>query len=330
MPACAGDSGDSGDGGAASSEASSAGTETEDVDADQVLEDATDATLASSKFGIEAAASFRSEPGEQTLELTAEGSVDYDATVADVRFGLDQQGQTQSIEILADGETAWVSSQGGAAPTFPGGATYVAGDAATLADASSFTPESLLGVVFVLRAGDEAEAGDPEEVDGVEASTYSFTVPYDEAVEAAGDGAEAFQSALSLTGAAAQADLVVEVAVGPDDVVRRLDLTIEGGDVPVGGGYELSLSDVGADVEAPEPPAEDDVATGPEAEADLRAAAQLSTSSSPRTGDGHGCQASGRTGRDISAGRVADAGVNDGGLSRQAAVGAAQSRWWQG
>lgn len=240
-------------------------SETESEDADAALEAATDATLASERFGIEYAASLQF--GEQTLDLTAEGSVDYGATVADVRLGVEQQGQTQSVEILADGETAWVASQGESAPTLPGGATYVSGPAATLAEASTFTPEGILGVVLVLRSGDAAEVGDTEEVDGVEATTYSFTVPYEEAVAAAGPDAQAFQTALSLTGAAAQADLVVEVAVGSDDVVRTLDLTIEGGDVPVGGSYDLTLSEVGAEVEPPAAPAEDDVATGPEAEA---------------------------------------------------------------
>lgn len=268
---CSGGDDESGDdpGTDASSSASEAGsddaTDDAEVDPDQALEDATDATLASTRFGIEYAASL--EFGEQTLELTAEGSVDYDATVADVRLGVEQQGQSQQVEILADGETAWVSSQGGAAPAFPGGATYVSGDAATLAGASSFTPEGLLGVVLVLRAGDDAEAGATEEVDGVEATTYSFTVPYDEAVAAAGADAQAFQTALNLTGAAAQADLQVEVAVGPDDVVRTLDLTIDGGDVPVGGSYDLTLSEVTAEVSAPEAPPADEVATGPEADA---------------------------------------------------------------
>ena len=240
-------------------------SEEEGEDADAALEAATDATLASERFGIEYAASLQF--GEQTLDLTAEGSVDYGATVADVRLGVEQQGQTQSVEILADGETAWVSSQGATAPPVPGGATYVSGPAATLAEASTFTPEGILGVVLVLRSGDAAEVGDTEEVDGVEATTYSFTVPYEDAVAAAGPDAQAFQTALSLTGAAAQADLVVEVAVGSDDVVRTLDLTIEGGDVPVGGSYDLTLSEVGAEVEPPAAPAEDDVATGPEAEA---------------------------------------------------------------
>lgn len=270
-----GDDSGGGDAGGETTEASSdtpspeTPSETEDEtgseDADAALEAATDATLASERFGIEYAASL--EFGEQTLDLTAEGSVDYGATIADVRLGVEQQGQSQAIEILADGETAWVASQGASAPQLPGGATYVSGPATTLAEATTFTPEGILGVVLVLRSGDDAEVGDTEEVDGVEATTYSFTVPYEDAVAAAGPDAQAFQTALSLTGAAAQADLVVEVAVGDDDVVRTLDLTIDGGDVPVGGSYDLTLSEVGAEVAPPEAPAEDDVATGPEAQA---------------------------------------------------------------
>ncbi len=235
----------------------------DDRDADQALEDAVDATLANQQFGVAFEAQLQIQ--EQQLGLTAEGSVDYDATIADVRLGVEQGGETQEVEILADGTTAWVAVAGSQAPPIPGGATYVSGDAATLGASESFRPQDLIGVVIVLRAGDDAEAGEPEEVDGVEARTWSFTVPYEDAVAAAGDDAAAFQSALSLTGGATAADLLVEAAVGPDDVVRRLTISIDGGDLPVGGTYDLELSDVGEDVEAPEAP--DDVATGPEAEA---------------------------------------------------------------
>jgi len=155
-------------------------------------------------------------------------------------------------------------------PPFPDGATYVEGDADLLAQGDSFSPTGLLGVVLVLHGGAAAdpEAGEVEEVDGVETRAYSFTVPYDEAVDAIEpEQQEAFTSALSLTGEAEQADLDVEVAIGTDDdVVRRLSLDIEA-DVPVDGGYEVEVGDVGSEVEAPEAPDEDEVATGPEAEA---------------------------------------------------------------
>lgn len=237
----------------------------DDRGADQALEDAVDATLANRAFTIAFEAQL--EIQDQQLGLTAEGSVDYDATIADVRLGVEQSGQSQDVEILADGGTAWVAVAGDQAPEVPDGATYVSGDASALAESASFSPEDLIGVAIVLRAGDDAEAGEPEEVDGVEAATWSFTVPYEDAVAAAGEDAEAFQSALSLTGGATASDLLVEAAVGPDDVVRRLTISIDGGDLPVGGTYDLELSDVGQPVEPPEAPADDDIATGPEAEA---------------------------------------------------------------
>lgn len=241
------------------------GAEADERSAAEVLDDAVDATLGIERTSVELLAML--DIDGQQLELGAEGRVDYEAVVADVTFSTEQQGTTQSLQIIADGETAWVSGEGAAVAAFPEGFTYLSGPADELGAASSFDPIDLVGVVLALRGAEEVEGGDTEEVDGVESRVYTTTVPYVDAVEGAGDDAEAFQSALSLTGDADVADLEIEVAVGPDDVVRRLELDIEAGDVPVGGSYTLTLTGVGEDVDVPEAPPADEVATGPEAEA---------------------------------------------------------------
>jgi hypothetical protein len=241
------------------------GGDGDDRSAGEVLDAAADETLATTRFSVAFTAAL--EIAGQQLELTADGRVDYDATVADMTLTVDQDGQSQEVGILADGETAWVSTEGDAGVELPDGATYVAGDAASLAEADTFRPEDLLGVVLVLRSGDDAEAGDTEEVGGVETRQYSWTVVYEDAVEAAGEDGETFSKALSLTGNATDSDLDVDVWVGPDDVVRRLEIDIDGKGDPIGGSYDLDLADVGDEVEAPDAPAEDEVATGPEADA---------------------------------------------------------------
>lgn len=241
------------------------GGEADERSGTEVLDDAVDATLAVERTSLQLLAML--DIGGQQLELAAEGQLDYEAVVADVTLTTEQEGTTQALQILADGETAWLGGEGAAAAAFPEGFGYVAGSAEELGSSDSFRPIDLVGVVLALRGAEDVQGGDTEEVDGVETRVYTTTVPYVDAVEAAGDDAEAFQSALSLTGDADVADLEIEVAIGPDDVVRRLDLDIEAGDLPVDGTYALTLTGVGEEVDAPEEPPADQVATGPEAEA---------------------------------------------------------------
>lgn len=257
LTACSGGGENSGD--------AAPGGDAEERSGAEVLDAAVDATLGTRAFAVTSSAALNIDGQDISLDVT--GRVDYDAVVADFAFSADQEGQLQSIAILADGETAWVSAEGGAVPAFPDGATYLAGAAADLAEASTFQPAGILGVLFALRAAEDTEPGETEEIDGVETRSYTTTVSYPDAVEAAGAEAESFQSALSLTGQAEQADLDLEVWVGPDDVVRRFELEVDAGDVPVDGSYSIEVSDVGGDIEAPEPPAEDEVSSGPEAEA---------------------------------------------------------------
>ncbi len=235
------------------------GGETDDRPSERVLDDAVDASLASRRFTVDLEARLDIEGRE--LGLTAEGRVDYDAVVADLSLGVEQQQGTTVAQILSDGERVWVSLEGDQAPDFPGGARYVQGDADQLATATTFAPESLLGVLHVLRGAEDVEQGDGEDVDGVEARVFTYTVSYLDAVDAAGDDADAFEAAFNLTGDATGADLDIEVAVGPDDVVRRFALEIVGGELEVSGTYDLTLEAVGDDVAAPDAPPRRQVAS---------------------------------------------------------------------
>lgn len=239
--------------------AACSGEEPDDRPAETVLEDAADTSLSTRRFVVDLATQLDID-GRQ-LGLTAVGRVDYDAVVADLSLGVEQEAGATLAVIMADGDRVWVSLEGDEAPAFPGGARYVQGDSADLAAATTFDPESLLGVLHVLRGAEDVEQRDDEEIDGVESRVFVYTISYLDAVEAAGDDADAFESAFNLTGDATAADLDIEVAIGPDDVVRRFALEIVGGDLPIAGTYDLALSAVGEDVSAPDAPSEEEVAS---------------------------------------------------------------------
>ncbi|WP_139979620.1 hypothetical protein [Nocardioides litoris] len=232
----------------------------------EVLEAAADATVATRRFTI--ASSAELEIATQELRFSTDGRIDYDVPVSETTIAVDQDGATQEVTILSDGESLWVAAEGTGVPAFPDGATYLEGDATQLAEDETFTPEDLLGVVYVTRSGAEATEEGTEEVDGVETRRYAWTTTYAEAETAAGEDAEAFRTAFALTGEGARSDLAVEAWVGPDDVVRRLAIDVQAPPgIQLDGTYDLELSDVGEEVAPPAAPADDEVARGPEAEA---------------------------------------------------------------
>ncbi len=251
---------------ASESASGSASAPPDGAEAAGILQDAVDATVAARVFSIEGDLDL--EIAGQQLELRTLGSVDYDATVADLLLAIGQGGQTSEAEVKADGETLWVRAEGEGIPPFPGGATWLQGQASRLTESTTFTPDGLVGAVLVLRGAAEAEVLGTEELDGVEVTRYATTFTYDDAVAGVeGEEAQVLGSAFSLTGAASSIDLEVEVAVGDDGVLRELDLEIAESDVPAAGGYEITLTDVGGEITPPEAPDPADVATGPRAEA---------------------------------------------------------------
>ncbi|GAA1915173.1 hypothetical protein GCM10009737_15730 [Nocardioides lentus] len=233
----------------------------------EILDAAVDATMEASRLRIASRAVL--QVGGQGFSLSTTGSVDRDSGVADLRLGAGADGERSQVTVLSDGTDAWAAVEGAPGVTLPEGADWVRGPASALLDAPGFRSESLLGALLALRAAEDVEEYDAESHDGVTTRVFSTTVGYDEATSAAGADAVAFTTALALTGPAAQSDLEIEVAVGPDDVVRTYDLSIES-DADVSGGYDVDLTGVDRDVTTPAPPDPEDVATGPEAERALR------------------------------------------------------------
>ncbi len=231
-------------------------------DLDQALADAADATIAATSFTIDSEAQL--DIAGQQLALGVIGSVDYEAYQASLELMVDQDGTASNQEIRSDGETLWVRVESDAI-TIPDGKTWVEGDAARLEDATTFDPDGVLGVLYALRAAEGTEAGDTEEIDGVEATQYTTEIDYTAAVAAAGSDADAFEAALSLDSPEAIA-LLVDVWVGEDGLVRRFELEVDAGTTPLGGSYRIELSEIGEEVGEVEVPPATDTLTGPQAD----------------------------------------------------------------
>ena len=242
---------------------------TSDSDPSQALQDAVSATVELQAFTIDSDLDL--EIGGQDLAIGVEGSVDYGTPIADIELVVSQGGVASNARVLADGESLWVSIEGAQAPSFPEGATWLQGDAARLNGSSSFTPDGVLGAVLVLRGAQDVEEAGTDELDGVTVTRYTSTFAYEDASAAvSGDEAEAetLRSSFALTGDAAALELQVEAAVGEDGVLREVHVeVVEEDGVPASGGYDLELTDVGGEIALPERPDEEDVASGPDAEA---------------------------------------------------------------
>ena len=228
-----------------------------------VVRDSVDATLAAEAFSADGELALTI--GGQDLSVAVDGSVDYADVVSDVTLRVQQaredgQAGTTTIDVRSDGTHVWLRQQQLA------GQRWVQGDADRLSGSSTFEPSGLVGAVIVLRGAEDVTEGEPTEVDGVAARTFTTTIAYTDAVDAAGDDADALESSFNLTGQATSADLDVEVAVGEDGVVRDLTFEVDAGDLPVSGGYELRLRDVGDAVEPPAAPPAGQTVTGPRAE----------------------------------------------------------------
>ena len=240
-------------------------TETDDRTPAEVLHAAVDATLEAQAFDIDSAADL--SIGSDDLSLGAEGAVDYENLVSDVAISLEQGSKGGELEVRADGERLWLRTGGTMVPAVPGGKTWVEGRADLLAETETFNPEGLVGVVLALLAAEDVEEGDSGERDGVTAREFTTTVSYRDAVEAAGDRAQAFRTSLNLTGQADTSELEIVAWVGDDDVIRDFDLDIQAGSgIPVDGTYAVEISDVGGEVDPPETPDAAEVLTGPSAD----------------------------------------------------------------
>lgn len=258
-----------------------------DTEAVDVVHEAVDATLGVTSMEVDSEA--RLEVTGTEVVFGIDGEFDYESKVGEAEFGIEQAGQSQQVEIRSDGESAWFRVEGDSVPAVPDGKTWAQGDVAALSTNGSMEPEGLVGVVIALRGAEEVEVGESKEIDGEPAREFTTTVVYGDALEAAGDDREAFESAFSLTGVD-DAELDITVWIGDDGVIRDFDLSVDSGGKPIDGSYALEIGNVNDEVESPEAPDPDDVATGPEAEAWI---AQMSTAE-PARRDSYGC--SGRYG----------------------------------
>ncbi|WP_299058366.1 hypothetical protein [uncultured Nocardioides sp.] len=234
-----------------------------DRDPAQVVLDATEVTLGQTSLTIESQADLEVQGAASSV--STEGSVDYEQGL----FDLDRDvNDTTRVGVVADGTRAWIKNEGPDGSAFADGATWLQGDVDDLVSSGTFGQLQLLGSTLALRAaGDDPAAvaeGEPTTYDGVECRVLTLTVPYADAVAAAGEDAAVFTEALSLTGPARRADLALEVAVGPDDVIRSYSLGVESAP-GVSGGYEVLLTDIGEPVGPPLAPDPTDTASGPEA-----------------------------------------------------------------
>lgn len=241
-----------------------------DVDPVQAVQDAVSATIEVEALTIESELTLG--VGFEAFTLRTQGGIDYASMVADLMVSINQDDVETALHVLSDGETLWVSLVGPQAPTFPQDADWLQGNAQRLADATTFTTSDLFGAVLVLRGATEVDEVGTDEVDGVSVTRYETTFAYDDATAAvSGEEADTLENAFSLSSDAASVDLEVEVAIGEDGTIREVDLAIvEGGGVAAvatSGSYTLDLSNVNGEIDGPEAPDPDDVATGPDADA---------------------------------------------------------------
>lgn len=233
------------------------------------VRDSVDATLAANSFQIESELALTLDA--MAFALTVDGPVDYRSLVADVVIGITSGSDDGSMSIRADGDTMWVAADGSGVPAMPGGSTWIEGDASRLDTADSFGSEGLLATIYALRAAEDVTSDGEEEIDGVSTTRYSSSFTYGEAVEAAGPDSAAFAEAFSLRGFD-HAVIDIEVWIGDDGVIRRLTYDLEESEPgSLTGSYDLSLTAVDEEVDAPEAPDPSEVTSGPEAEAWLDA-----------------------------------------------------------
>jgi hypothetical protein len=229
---------------------------------DQLLAAAVDTTLGLQSFSIDSRLSFRNQltadSGETELIIT--GSADYTDMVFDSRITLTQNGAGAVMQQRSDGSTLWVKITGEEAPELPPGLEWVKGDASRIGDSQNFRPVGVLSPVILLKASNGAvEIGGEDNL-----TKFTTTVDYEAAVAAAGPLAANLESGYRVT---APEPVVLDINVWLDDdgVVRKMEFTDKSEHVD--SRYILDLKAVNEPVEAPEPPDESTVFSGPEADA---------------------------------------------------------------
>ena len=238
-----------------------------DADPDRAVSAAVDATLAAPCFTLSSDADLT--VGPQRVRLNASGSVNYPGLVADLAVSVESGGTGGEFEVRSDGTTVWLRAEGDGATELdlPDGKDWIEGEATRLTELGSFDQSGLLGVLLTLRAAEGTETTGTDTLDDTEVTRYRTSVTYEDALEAAVPDADALERALSLD-APTPVNLDIDVAVGSDGVIREFVLTgdADGSLLELTADYRVSLTNVGLEVAAPEPPPRDKTVTGPQAE----------------------------------------------------------------
>jgi hypothetical protein len=231
---------------------------------------AVDATLAAPSFTLSTDAKLTT--GTLQSRLIASGSIDFPQLIADMTISVESGNQKGESETRANGTTVWVraDNDGVNELDLPDGKRWVEGGTEQLTEVQIFQQgtRGLLGVLLTLRAAEATETIGTDNLDDTEVTRYRTSVTYEDAVEAAGPDSDALEQALSLD-APTPVNLTIDVAIGSDGVIREFVLITESDADSTGPAvdYRLSLTDVGLDVDAPEPPPRDETVTGTQAEA---------------------------------------------------------------
>lgn len=231
-------------------------TQIDEIDENVALvQSAVDATLALNSFSLSSRAAL--EFGEP-VAVSVEGSFDFGTPVGDYEIMVEQAGNDETIAMRSDGDRVWVRGDS------TGVEEWVEGDADRLRESSTLHPAGLIGTVLTLRGVTAVEVGDTIELDGVTSREYRSRVHYPDAVEAAGADAAWLTRSLSLTGPAADSDLIIEVWIGDDGIIRQLHFDVDS--ALVAGQYDLEITGANAPIPNPEPPPADQTLSGPQAE----------------------------------------------------------------
>jgi hypothetical protein len=271
LGACAQEASDpvtaSGSGGSGGSGGGSGGTGgTADVD----LVAAIDATRSVDSADVVMTLDVESPVGGGNVELA--GDVSHD-DVGTVTGSAQSGGVAYEIEMLADGETVWITSDASEfTAALPAGATWVEGSVDELRDAGVWTGiDTTFDVLSVLRGVEGVTDAGTTEVGGDEVRLFEGDVDWDLALEESEpDERAALQETIILTGDAELRTFTVQVGLDDDDRVRVLDLEMVAAppdaaeDMPLMGEItmriEMEVDSVDHEVDAPDaPPADETV-----------------------------------------------------------------------
>jgi hypothetical protein len=230
--------------------------------ADQLLADAVHTTLGLQSFSLDSRLQLTTDRGANELIIT--GATDYPDMVGDVTMTVTRNGAGAAMQQRIDRSTLWVRITGEGAPELPAGLEWVEGDIDRLADSENFRenfrPVGVLSPVILLKASNGAvEIGGENNL-----TKFTTTVNYEAAVAAAGPLAANLEGGFRVP---APEVVVLDINVWLDDdgVIRKMEFTDETDYVDAT--YTLDLNAVNEPVDAPEPPDESTVFSGPEADA---------------------------------------------------------------